>query len=157
VLFVERRLWILVDDLEGAAPHAVELRFQFAPLPVQVEAESWVRARGRRRGLLLRALAPPPLALRVTEGGTAPREGWISPAYGQRQAAPMAVYSLTAALPLRVVTLILPLPEADDPAPDIQTVEEGGFIAAVVVGSSVIPLSSAGSASEQQEVRPHTR
>ena len=157
VLFVDRRLWILVDDLEGARPHAVELRFQFAALPVQVEAESWVRARGHRRGLLLRALATRPLALRVTEGGNRPREGWISTAYGQREPAPMAVYSADGALPLRVVTLILPLEGPDDAAPEVRMVEEGDLVTALLVGSSVIPLKAAASSGNRENVRANTR
>src|SRR6266403_4090686 len=54
VIFVARGYWILVDDLEGAAEHGVELRFQFAPIEVTVDPTLWAWAHRGARGLLLR-------------------------------------------------------------------------------------------------------
>jgi heparinase II/III-like protein len=136
VLFVERRFWVVIDDLQGAAPHEVEVRFQFAPLPVAPEGEGWVRALGRRRGLLVRALAARPLSIRVGEGRAAPREGWFSGAYGRLEPAPMVVYAASGPLPLRIATLVVPLRAPDDPRPDIRVVMSAGDLAAVVVGDS---------------------
>jgi hypothetical protein len=44
----------------------------------------------------------------LTCGATAPIRGWISRDYGQRQPAPMLMYSFAVALPWRIVTLLLP-------------------------------------------------
>jgi hypothetical protein len=140
VLFPFRRFWIVVDDVEGARTHDVELRFQFAAVPVFPEADGWVRARGRRRGLLLRAFATRSLVLRVSEGGTDPRQGWISAEYGRREAAPMAVYSAAGPLPLQVVTLILPMEDRDGPPPGVSVVKEGDRLIALQVEADVIPL-----------------
>jgi hypothetical protein len=142
VLFPFRRFWILIDDVEGGTAHAVELRFQFAAVPVFQEAGGWVRASGRRRGLRLRAFATRALALRVTEGGTEPREGWISAAYGRREPAPMAVYSAAGPLPLRMVTLVLPMESPEAPAPDVDVVAEGDRLVALEVGGSIVRLDS---------------
>jgi hypothetical protein len=141
VLFVERSFWVVIDDLHGAAPHGVEVRFQFAPLPTVREDEGWIRARGRHRGLLVRALAARPLSIRIAEGGTAPREGWFSSAYGRREPAPMAIYAVSGSLPLRIATLVVPLRVPDGPRPRVRVVIEGGILAGVVVGDSRVEFA----------------
>src|SRR5207245_2362168 len=56
--FVEPRYWVVVDDLDGAAEHRVELRFQFAPLAVTVDPALWATAHWQDgRGLLIRPFA----------------------------------------------------------------------------------------------------
>src|SRR5207253_1361162 len=109
ILFVKPRYWIIVDDLEGAAEHRLDLRFQFAPVEVSVDPTLCARAhRPDARGLLVRPLSTVPLKGEVREGEVDPREGWISPDYGQRRPAPMLVYSAVTRLPNRIVTLLLP-------------------------------------------------
>jgi hypothetical protein len=125
VIFVKPSYFVLIDDLLGALPHRVELRFQFAPLPLSVAADQWLRARGARAGLLLRSFAVTPLQLEVRRGATQPAGGWVSPNYGVKQAAPLASYISNAALPLRVVTLILPLADAQKTPPDVSLVSRG--------------------------------
>jgi hypothetical protein len=118
VVFARRRFWILVDDVLGAGPRSVELRFQFAPLSVSIEPSGWVCARSEAGACLwLRALAAVPLAVEAHEG--APAVGWVSPHYGQCRPAPAIVWSARARLPLRLVTVILPLPSADLAPPDV--------------------------------------
>jgi hypothetical protein len=119
VVFVKPRFWVIVDDLDGAAEHRVELRFQFAPIEVGLEPSGWTRARGADgRGLLLQAFATAPLKTEVLEGELAPIQGWISPDYGRREPAPVLVCSAVTRLPLRILTLILPTrdPLASPPA-----------------------------------------
>ena len=119
VLFVKRRFWVVVDDLDGRAEHAIELRFQFGPVPVTVDPDLWARARvAAARGLLIRAWAPVPLKAEVHEGDVAPIQGWISPDYGQRRPAPVVTYSTVTRLPLRIVSLLLPTEDVlgDPPA-----------------------------------------
>jgi len=110
IIFVKPRYWIVVDDLAGREEHRVELRFQFAPMPVTVDATRWARAVGRRGcGLLMRAFSTATLTAEVCAGRLAPLQGWVSPTYGQRQPAPMLTYSTVARLPLRVITLLHPV------------------------------------------------
>jgi hypothetical protein len=110
VLFVKPRYWVVVDDLEGAAEHQLDLRFQFGPMPVSVDSALWARARGPEgRGLLIRPFASVPLKPEVIEGEIAPIQGWTSSNYGRRQPAPVLTYSTVTRLPLRIVTLLLPV------------------------------------------------
>src|SRR5437867_5789875 len=110
VLFVKQRYWVIVDELDGAAEHCVEIRFQFAPMEVTVDPALWARASGREgRGLLIRPFAPFPLKAEVREGELAPIQGWVSPDYGQRRPAPVLMYSTVTHLPCRIVTLLVPV------------------------------------------------
>jgi heparinase II/III-like protein len=110
VLFVKPRYWVVVDDLEGAAEHRVELRYQFAPLKVIRDGTPWVRVLGAGgHALLIRAFAAVPLEANIVEGALAPIQGWVSPVYGQRRPAPVLVYSAVTKLPLRTLTLLYPI------------------------------------------------
>jgi hypothetical protein len=108
VLFVKPRYWVIVDDLEGKAEHRIDLRFQFAPMEINLGGDGWVMGQGCR--LLVTATAP--LQTDLAEGRRQPLQGWMSPDYGQRRPAPMLIYSAITRLPLRVVSLIFP---ADQP------------------------------------------
>ncbi len=113
IFFIKPRYWVAVDDLEGAAEHRVELRFQFAPLSVRLDRSQWVRAETPSgRGLLARMFSAEPLHVEILEGQTAPMLGWISTDYGQRLPAPLLMCTATARLPLRIVTLLVPLESA---------------------------------------------
>lgn len=118
LVFLDERFWVLVDSLEGVGTHDVELRFQLAPLDVSLEGESWARARGSRGGgLLLGAFSSAALRGEV-------QEGWVSPAYGVRERAPVVAYVTRARLPIRVFTLLLPLESASSPLPASSWIED---------------------------------
>src|SRR3989441_5365842 len=117
--FVRDGYWVLVDDLEGSGEHHVALRFQFAPIEVDVDPMLWARAHGRAgRGLLIRPFATTPLSANVHSGELVPMQGWVCPAYGRRAPAPAVAYSTVTRLPLRIMTLLLPTVDshADVPA-----------------------------------------
>jgi hypothetical protein len=123
VIFVQRRYWIVVDDLLGSAEHRIDIRFQFAPMIVELEAERWIRARGRQgRGLLIRSFASAPVQTEIIEGATDPIQGWISPEYGRRVAAPVLLYSVQNQLPFRMITVLLPVEDPSMPLPDVAPV-----------------------------------
>ena len=114
VIFVRPRYFVIVDDLLGSAVHEAELRFQFAPMPLALNAELWARAGASgRHGLLVRPFADAPLRAEILEGQAAPMAGWVSPDYGQRRPAPLLVYRTRARLPLRLLTLLLPVEDPD--------------------------------------------
>jgi hypothetical protein len=120
VIFVKRRYWVIVDDIQGGATHRVDLRFQFAPMKVAVEPDHWVRARGQRgQALLVRPFATVPFRMDLAEGSAAPMEGWVSPDYGCRLPAPVLIWSSAVRLPLRVMTLLFPLEHPSAPCPDV--------------------------------------
>lgn len=109
VIFVKPAFWIVVDDLSGAARHEVDLTFQFAPIAVTLGAHPWARAETPKgRVLWVSPFPSAPVHSELTCGAVAPIRGWISREYGQRQPAPMLIYSFAVALPWRIVTLLLP-------------------------------------------------
>lgn len=118
VLFVDSRYWLIIDDLSGHAAHSIDLRYQFAPIPVEVEQHGWVRAHGSSSALLIKTFSSVPLSTSIARGQLRPPAGWYSPNYGQMIAAPAVTFNALATLPLRVVTLLYPLanPQADPPA-----------------------------------------
>ncbi len=123
VIFVKPRFWLLVDDLTGAANHCIEIRFQFAPMQVRVDANRWVRATlDGRHGLLLHTFATEPLNIEVREGRRAPLEGWISPNYGRVEPAPALVYTTKTLLPMRTVTLLWPSERVHEETPAVEVI-----------------------------------
>ena len=120
VIFVKPRYWVVVDDLQGAAEHQVELCFQFGPMPVTVDSALWARAEGPGgHGLLVRPFASVPLKPEVVEGEIAPIRGWVSSNYGRREPAPILIYSAVTRLPLRIATLLFPVEDASAGFPDV--------------------------------------
>lgn len=130
VIFVKPRYWILVDDLEGAAEHRVELRFQFAPIiDVALEPELWARSYGSQgHGLFIKPFTMAPFEGEVIRGELAPIQGWVSPNYGRREPAPQLIYSTVSRLPLRVVTLLLPVRDPFAPVPSVSMIIDNNFI-----------------------------
>ncbi|HJQ98955.1 MAG TPA: alginate lyase family protein [Candidatus Polarisedimenticolaceae bacterium] len=122
VVFEKPTHWVVVDELEGEGEHGWELRWQFAPLPVAIEPDGWVRARsGNGTALLMGVVAPVTPQLRVSSGDDAGAEGggWVSPSYGRRIAAPQLVVSGRSALPCRIVTVIVPSADPTAAPPDL--------------------------------------
>ncbi|HTM11108.1 MAG TPA: alginate lyase family protein [Verrucomicrobiae bacterium] len=120
IVFVKQSYWIVVDDLLGSAEHRVDIRFQFAPFPVDIEDGRWVRARGHQgHALLLRHFANVPYRLELVRGGVAPIQGWHSPEYGRRVPAPVLICSMHTRLPSRVMTVVIPFADASAQPPDI--------------------------------------
>jgi hypothetical protein len=138
VVFVKPRYWVIVDDLEGLREHRVELCFQFAPLEVVLGDGLRAHAQGRDgRALLLQPFADVPLRAELHVGRSDPPRGWVSPVYGQRRPAPMVVYAATSRLPLRIVTLLWPLANAEDTRPEVAPLTgEDGRLDGLVVGAS---------------------
>jgi hypothetical protein len=137
VLFVDARYWLIIDDLSGRTEHSIDLRYQFAPIPLNVESDGWVRARGNHSALLIKAFSNVSFATTITQGQRAPAAGWISPNYGQKIPAPSLTFSAVAKLPVRVVTLLYPLAEPEATAPTVVGLyinrTEGKAVAGVTV------------------------
>jgi len=137
VLFVKPRYWVVVDDIEGAAEHRVDLRFQFAPIPVTVDASLWGRIQGfEGRGMFIRPFSTAPLKGSVHTGETRPIHGWISRDYGKREPAPALVYSALARLPLRIVTVLFPMENILLPPPQVFTlIDDGPHLSGIGFGN----------------------
>ncbi len=140
VVFVKPRFWVIADDAEGTEVHRVELRFQFAPIEVDVTGGEWVRARSRSgHSLLLRTFGARPPRMELHEGETDPPRGWVSEAYGRKSPAPMIVASTVTSLPARLLTLLLPWTDAEGDPPEVIAVggDEAGPIG-IGVGKEIV-------------------
>ena len=124
VAFIGSRYWIVVDDLCGSDRHRIDLRFQFAPMKVDVNGGGWARAtKNGERGLLLSSFAAVALDASVREGQREPMEGWMSANYGCMEPAPALVYSADVRLPLRVLTVLWPAEDIHE-NPDVQVLRD---------------------------------
>ena len=96
VLFVRGGYWIVRDRLAAAGEHRYELRFHFAP-GASPTLEPW----GVREPELV-------VAAPGHEGAWALTTEWVSPRYGEREAAPVATLEVTAEGPQDLLTVLLP-------------------------------------------------
>jgi hypothetical protein len=136
VLFVKPRFWVLLDELHGARTHAVDLRFQLGDVEVSSRPAAWTRATRGAAALFIRPFSTVPLRRHVVQGAEDPIGGWLSPDYGQRRPAPAVVYSATAPLPLRLLTLLFPVENAAATPPDARPLlSERGELRGVTLGS----------------------
>ncbi len=126
VVLVKGGFCAVVDDLMGSAEHRVDVRFQFAPMPVAIGRDGWVTA-GEAAGarLFVRAFSTSALEAAVAEGSVDPHGGWVSADYGRLTPAPMLTYTLKGALPSRIVTLLLPSETLETPPPVTAIVADG--------------------------------
>jgi hypothetical protein len=128
------RLCIVVDDLVGRGEHRVDLRFQFAPMPVALEPTQWVRAvRSPTAGLFVQAFSTAPLKAAVLEGELDPRQGWVSTGYGRQEPAPVLVYTMVARLPIRIITVLVPTEDPVGPPPSVSALSERGELLGVIL------------------------
>lgn len=123
VVHVRARYWLVIDELRGEGEHRVELRFQFAAIPIAIDPHGWVRACGGAGGaLLVRAFAETKLGVSLHVGEARPIQGWIAPDYGRRLPAPVLVYRARPALPARIVTLLMPANGHTTPPPAVSPI-----------------------------------
>jgi hypothetical protein len=127
------RQCIVVDDVDGRAEHQVDIRFQFAPMPVRLDSTLWIRAvRAPTAGLFIHAFATVPLKATVLEGELDPRQGWLATDYGRHGPAPVLVYSAVARLPLRIITVLIPTDDPVGPPPSVSPLYVRGELVGVV-------------------------
>jgi len=133
VVFVKPEYWVVVDDLEAAESHRIELTFQFAPdVQMTAGAQAWIRAQTRRGHVLwMLTVASTPVETVISCGETNPPRGWVSAAYGQRQPAPSVTFTTVAPLPWRAITLLVPATGATEPPPVVVQRDELGRPAVV--------------------------
>jgi Heparinase II/III-like protein/Heparinase II/III N-terminus len=115
VIFVKPDWWVVIDDVttDGSRDdldvHAIDIAFQFTSLPVSKVSGVWVRADTLRgNALWIRSFGRGSAGPVTRRGELSPIRGWISPAYGQRQPAPMVVFSTRAQVPWRGITVLVP-------------------------------------------------
>ena len=110
VAFVADSFWIIEDELQAPSRHRYDLRHHLAP-----EAQDQVVLRSAGGATVVRA---PGLALVLAgDGEAALEDGWISPDYGIKHAAPVVSVVAGAVSSARFVSVLMPLADgAPDPA-----------------------------------------
>jgi len=118
----------VVDDLVGSGEHRLDVRFQLAPMPLTIGGDGWATA-GEADGprLFVRAFSTTPIEVNLAEGAADPHRGWVSGDYGRLTPAPMLTYTLTTALPARLITLLLPSETLETPPP-VSAIEADGAL-----------------------------
>ena len=144
IWFIDSRLWLIVDDLLGTKPHGIDLRFQFAPLPVESAADGWIRAEGQAASLLLKTFGPADFQPRLASGSLSPTEGWYSPNYGQQIPAPVVTIEAESELPLRLATLIIPSREINPAHPSVEATWRDGLLTGLTLAKPFPPLPGFG-------------
>jgi len=135
MLFVKPDYWILwdiisssndtqgeSDGMNGARPHRFDQFFHFAPMDVEILADGkTVRAKkAAGPNLQIFSLFPEKVELKKIEGQLDPIQGWISPAYGKSEPAPVIVYSQVAAAPAVFVSALVPAHGSDSPVTELK-------------------------------------
>lgn len=101
--------FVVIDDILGDGRHRFELTFQFAPIDVCLVTGTTARATTPGgHHLWVIPFSSTPLSADIVSGRTAPKRGWVSPAYGRKVAAPALIYSSDTTLPTRIVTVLQP-------------------------------------------------
>ncbi len=138
VVFVKPHYWLVVDDLTGTSSHHIDLAFQFAPMNVTLEQQSWVRAESPKGHVLWVSTFPSAGVHRTLAcGDLNPIRGWVSTNYGQRQPSPMLIYSSKTTLPWRALTLLWPDSQRSGVPPSVTAIfDEDGRPAGLTFNGS---------------------
>jgi hypothetical protein len=150
-VFVKPHYWMVVDDVGGAEEHRLDLRFQLAAsIDARARPDGWVRAvADGSRGLWIRAFASHAVTLSVATGHTHPLQGWVSPAYGRCEPAPVAVWTARCRLPFRSVAMLWPeSPMGHEPPAVLPLTDRDGRPLGLVIESRHEAVWLTGSASE---------
>ena len=129
IVFVKPDYWLVVDDLQGAATHRIEVNFQFAAgVHIAAGLEPWIRAETRRgHTLWVLPMASTPVTTVISCGELEPPRGWVSASYGQREPAPAVAFTAEARLPWRAMTLLVPVAgPSSEPPPVIEVHDAQG-------------------------------
>jgi hypothetical protein len=116
MVFVRNSFWVMFDELTGDGLHEIESRFQFAPGPVGLEGMKARTLFPDANLLVWPAGMPATAKARIEEGAQNPRGGWYSDGYNKIEPAPALALTVTARLPVRIATLLLPYRGSVPPA-----------------------------------------
>ncbi|MGH9220187.1 MAG: hypothetical protein ACRD1W_12850, partial [Vicinamibacterales bacterium] len=88
--------------------------------------------------LWIMPFASTPMETAIRNGDLQPTRGWISDRYGHKQPSPAFVCSAVAALPMRLITVLLPTRDRAARAPVVETVFERGRLAGVEIAGRTV-------------------
>lgn len=123
VLFLKQRYWIVVDRVESAAPHRVDVRMQCSPGVSVAQAHAGMLTLGRED-------AAGGAGLRVctfgAHGALEVEEGRVSPVFGAAEEAPLCRYVGTSHGIEEIISVLLPWRGRAPEAHVAETVVDGG-------------------------------
>jgi hypothetical protein len=100
ILFLKHDYWVIRDRVELTGKHQIDLWFHFesgtSPELPEGESGGWVQENGAK----IVSFAP--------GGRWTKEEGWVSHCYGEREPAPVCVFSVAAEGAFEIVTFLLP-------------------------------------------------
>jgi hypothetical protein len=108
--------WLIWDVVSGEGEHACESFLHFPPFATVVDRESLcctVGDCGARLSVV--PLRYDGLSAEIIRGESTPPQGWVSPAYGHKEAAPVLRYRHAATLPTVSVIALFPWSVAEAP------------------------------------------
>jgi heparinase II/III-like protein len=108
VVFVNGEYWLIEDRLEGTTTHRFDLRFHLTP-----EVEGRTRVEGAA------VLAPGLALVFATPHVPSLEDGWVAPAYGRKQPAPVVSVVIEGPSEATFLTLVAPLPDGN-PVPSLE-------------------------------------
>jgi hypothetical protein len=111
ILYLHGEYWLVRDIAKGAGIHDLEIFWHLAPdvkVAVSPSALTVNPASGKGEKLVLLGANPQRWELAVSEG-------LVSPAYGEKQSAPVASFGARVQLPAEHATMVLPLGVSDVP------------------------------------------
>lgn len=116
VLFVKRAYWIIIDDVQGAGRHRIDLVFQVPGLRTELDRSLWAKVwTSNGPGLAIKPFAGIPLRGEILEGLSEAGDSGRSHAQQVRT----LCYRSEAETPARVVTLLFPLRDAQAVVPRV--------------------------------------
>ena len=158
VMFLKHDCWIVVDDFSGGGVHEFQLRYQFAPRVHWQQLNEWLVVNlPDGPGLCVRAFAPVGLMARVYYGSLDPVTGWVSETYGRLAPAPLLNYRAVSELPLRVVSLLVPVASSCKSLPDAEVEFQGSGVCRIRTGGKDIVVSGHTASIEKAEAKPTSR
>ena len=100
ILFLKHDYWIIRDRIELTGKHQIDLWFHFESGTSPLVSEAGVLENGASGGLKIASFAP--------GGRWAKEDGWVSHCYGERERAPVCVFSAPAEGAFEIITFLLP-------------------------------------------------
>ena len=85
----------------------------------------------------MRAFSAVDLSTEIKAGATNPLRGWISPNYGHRMSAPALTFTTTSTFPLRVVTVLYPVADADAKPPAVKVHIDHGVVTGLTLSQDI--------------------
>lgn len=141
VAFVERRYWLLIDDLYGKDVHCIDVAFQFSPVIGLANVDDWLVATGPAGNrLCIRSFSTASLEQTLATGRRAPCQGWYSAEYGECVPAPACISTTSAILPVRITTLLMPRRRGEAPPPAVVFSEQAGVANLAIEGEAALEI-----------------